>query len=274
MLQQTVSQFDSDDDAECERSIFGDETTERASVTSKRRRRPPTQRHIAADQACEDTQQRIADVSFRMQGAAASSHRPSNRGARDEGGGGGDIYEADAVFELGPYRKNTFKDLDTQDEATDPTLRRYWHECQLCNVDQTPDEKQAFPELEQLKTFAEIQCYQTDPINLAKQLQRMYNETIRPCIENTPPMRASMFWEHFDSHAPTPRWMTESSLRNMSNILRVLRDEQTFETNPVNGQQRINHRNAMLTLRIEKERRPILKQITELRASDNNRITQ
>lgn len=223
------------------------------------RPRRPAAAAAPSDVENERVRQQLADASFQMRPAAAGAELPG--AAMD--------YEPDAVFEPGSYYSSSFDDLDRRNRREIPDIDAYWDECQLCNLDQTEAEAEGFDGLERLKLAADKNQACMDPVRLAQFLHRIYDATVRPGLEaeGCPPMRTRMFWQHFDEHAPSIRWMMESSVRTMTNALRVLRDEELFETDTRSGRRRTNKVVLSAMMKLEKERRPYLKNIAEMRAA-------
>jgi hypothetical protein len=178
-------------------------------------------------------------------------------------------YEEDKVVDYQPvcYSTMNWDALDQYDRENTPGIAEYWDECQLCNLDQTNEEREAWGELENIKRAGDRYSSEMTPIALARLMRRMYDRNIKPNIEGEFPMRTRMFWMHIDEHAPTPRHMIEDALRNQTNQLRVLRDCGIFEQHSQTKAMRVAQSSAVLALKIEKERKFFLKMAMEMRAA-------
>lgn len=178
-------------------------------------------------------------------------------------------YDPDVIVDFvpGPYRNMDWNAVDEEDKKNTPGIMAVWNECQLCNIDQSAEEREGWDELERIKLAADKNFSEMTPIALAKMMRRMYDKSIKPNIEGELPMRTRMFWLHIDEHAPSVRHMVEDSLRFMTDQLRVLRDEEVFETNNKTGQTRVSRGAASMSLRIGKERKYYIKMAENMRAS-------
>jgi hypothetical protein len=206
--------------------------------------------------------------------AAAPGARPfdqllADASFRSRAGGGVPAYAADQageVFEPGPYAPVDWTKIDEADWAN-LAMRPFWNKCQLCKLGQTEDQRSAWEELDNIIRFPDRNFHEMDEIMMCEEMREMYDTYIKPGVDGEPLMRTRMFWIHTDIHAPTVRHMIESSLKNMTNQLRVLANEQTYERGSVSGALRVNAKAALLSLKIEKERKPVLKLAMEMRGT-------
>lgn len=177
-------------------------------------------------------------------------------------------YEVEQIVDYKPvpYMFMDWDKVDEEDRAIEGILP-HWDVCQLCELDQTDEEKEAWPALENLRTCGDRNGSKMTPIALAKMMRRMYDATVRPGVEGETPMRTRMFWMHIDAHAPTIMHITEDSLRTLTNASRVIRDEELFEEHTGTKRMRVSRGPAMMLLKIEKEKKPYMKAVTEMRAA-------
>jgi hypothetical protein len=214
----------------------------------------------AAAAAASDDSASVSDEQFNANMADATYLMRSNK------------YEEDKVvdYQPVPYSNMGWDAVDQEDRDNTPGIDACWDMCQLCDLDQTNEEKEAWSELESIKRAADKHFSEMTPIALARMMRRMYDRNIKPNIEGEFPMRTRMFWIHIDEHAPTPRHMIEDALRNQTNQLRVLRDGGIFEQHSQTGRMRIASAGAVMSLKIEKERKFLLKMAMEMRASSES----
>lgn len=175
-------------------------------------------------------------------------------------------YEKIVDYEPVPYSTLQWEDVDYQDSLL-PGMEEHWDTCQLCELDQSKEEKEAWPALDNLKLCGDRYFHQMAPIALAKMMRRMYDNNVKPGVEGEIPMRTRMFWLHIDEHAPTIMHQAEDSLRSMTNMLRVLRDQEVFEQHTGNKRMRVSKGPATMMLKIEKERKYFIKVVSEMRAA-------
>lgn len=175
-------------------------------------------------------------------------------------------YEKIVDYEPVPYSNLQWDDVDREDRLT-PGMQQHWDTCQLCELDQSKEEKEAWPALDNLKLCGDRYFHQMAPIALAKLMRKMYDDNVKPGVEGETPMRTRMFWIHIDEHAPTIMHQAEDSLRNMTNVLRVLRDQEIFEQHTGNKRMRVSKGPAMMMLKVEKERKYYMKVVMEMRAA-------
>lgn len=192
--------------------------------------------------------------------------RPQQRGrGAGGGGGGGGGYQPDTVFVPAPNTDFDFSKIDEEERASIPELHAHWDECQLCNLKQTDEEAESNPTLDQLISMAESNVGRVQPTKLAAELAAYYEREIRPYTENQLPMRTSMFWTHFDEHAVSVQWMCERSNRVINRAMNVLSATGIFEVDPTTQRERINRDGINQYMRMERDRRPMLKTLSEIR---------
>jgi len=237
----------------------------------KRRRRMPTPDDPLAGMGSDDDdggggyrsdrsaapryQQQMLDASFSMR-AGVPAVDPGNYHKAD---GTGDYHAV-------PFRSEKWDSVNAHNKQTIPGILPYWGVCQLCLLGQDEDEKEAWEELEKIKSFPERHVHDMDPIAMATTMHSMYDKDIKEFVENNPPMRTEMFWIHAEQHAPTIRFMIESSLRTINETIHTIRDGQLMERHSGTGHTRINPAAAKLLIQMEKEKKPIMKAAQEMRS--------
>lgn len=182
-------------------------------------------------------------------------------------------YEYEQIVDYEPvaYTDASLWDaVNNEDKLIDGMIAN-WNRCMLCEIDQTKEEKEQWPALETLKATSDRNFHLMTPISLCKLLRKMYDETIRTGIDNEPPMRTQMFWEHIDKHAPTTMHNIEDSLRTFTDMIRVLRDGGIFEQHSGTKRMRVSKEPALMMLKIENARKHCMKLAGEMRASLNSR---
>lgn len=171
-----------------------------------------------------------------------------------------------ADYEPRPYEGMDWNKVDAEDRLIEG-IDKYWDTCQLCDLDQTDQEKEGWPALENLRSCGDRHYHNMTPIALAKMMLKMYDTTVRPGVEGDIPMRTRMFWLHIDVHAPTIKHMTEDDLRTMNNASRLLRDGGMFEEHTITKQMKLAAGPSSTFLRLIKEKKPYMKAVTEMRAA-------
>lgn len=210
--------------------------------------------HAAAN-ARDSMEQNMANASFRMSGG---------------GSGGGDAAcSPDGEWTKGPFLHLDLLQLDREDMARWPELHQRHRQCPLCAIDQTETEQEAFPELLDMHKSAQDAIARMDPVRWMTFMSNIYEKSVRPYLHelNKPPMLRTMIYEHYDEHAPSVAWTNEAFARVTRQVMSTMERHQLFEHNTQTREKRVVSTTLLMMLKMEKDRRPILKAIGESRAA-------
>jgi hypothetical protein len=98
-----------------------------------------------------------------------------------------------------------------------------------------------------------------------RKAQEFYNLYIRPYTEKKLPMRRKMIYTHAFIHAPNCQTMVEVPLREMNNILLIIRDNGLYERESADKPPTYNPFHLSQYLKVLKERRPLLAAVNQFR---------
>lgn len=141
--------------------------------------------------------------------------------------------------------------------------------CFLCDRGQTAEDAQRNPRVTELKSYLYNNYHDTDPVTLTTKAQEMYANLGIMHYAGGRLWFRSMIYMHITQHHPSPRIITEDSIRTLNHVRICLRDNGLFLKNTVGRPTDIKIDKLALTmyLNVQKEIKALLREADVMRSN-------